>query len=268
MATKKKSPPKRTKKEVIPDQSDEQKAQPSMVTQVVAEPSDPVVLQDALEDIKQDAEEIEEKVEKIKDELPETKEEASEPERKEPQAQDDQPGVIEELFTKEEKPVGIMPEIAGEQRSSGPSIWVWVVVVFGVAVVTAGGLTLAVRGKNALPSFVLRPTPTPTSTPVPKPTPAAAKREDISVQVINGGGVSGSGGKMKKLLEEKGYTVKDVDNADEFTYKKTEILVKSGKDLYLSLFEEDLKDDYTIGSTSATLPDDSPYDARVIVGKE
>ena len=73
---------------------------------------------------------------------------------------------------------------------------------------------------------------------------------------------------MKKLLEEKGYTVADTGNTDEYTYEKTEILVKSGKEGYIALLEEDLKGTYTLGSGSATLSEDSSYDAQVIVGKE
>jgi len=62
--------------------------------------------------------------------------------------------------------------------------------------------------------------------------------------------------------------VADTGNTDEYTYEKTEILVKPGKEAYIALLEEDLKDAYTLGSTSATLSSDGSYDAQVIVGKE
>jgi hypothetical protein len=98
--------------------------------------------------------------------------------------------------------------------------------------------------------------------------PVALKRSDIAVQVLNGGGKAGAATKMKTLLTDKGYQVKDVGNTDEYNHDKTEILVKPGKESAIGLLKKDLEDTYTVGSATATLPADSTYDAQVIVGKE
>jgi len=90
----------------------------------------------------------------------------------------------------------------------------------------------------------------------------------VKVSVINGGGTPGAGSKMKTFLEEKGYTVVSVGNAEEYTYTDTEILVKSGKDEFATLLADDLKADYVLGTSSATVEESADYDAQVIVGKE
>ena len=73
---------------------------------------------------------------------------------------------------------------------------------------------------------------------------------------------------MKSFLETKGYTVVEVGNTSAYTYQTTDILVKAGKEPYAQLLATDLKTDYSLGSTSASLAQDLPYDAQVIVGKE
>ncbi|MBI5619352.1 LytR C-terminal domain-containing protein [Candidatus Gottesmanbacteria bacterium] len=183
-----------------------------------------------------------------------------------PQEEEKRKEMVDDLF--DEKQAAIMPEIAVHTKSAVIPFVSWVLVVLSVAAVTGGVLYIAIqRPTLRLPAlFFVKPTPTPT--PIPTPTPAAVKREDVSIQILNGGGTPGAAGKMKKLLEDKGYSVKDVGNTDEYTHTKTEILVKSGKEAYLGLLETDLKDVYLLGTSSATLPADAAYDVRVIVGKE
>lgn len=182
-----------------------------------------------------------------------------------PQEEEKRKEMVDDLF--EEQSSAVMPEISIHKKSAVIPFVSWVLVVLTVAAVTGGALYILIqRPTLKLPVLFAKPTPTPT--PSPTPTPVAAKREDVSIQVLNGGGTAGAAGKMKKLLEDKGYSVKDVGNTDEYTYTKTEILVKAGKEAYRTLLESDLKDTYSLGTASATLPADVTYDVRVIVGKE
>lgn len=74
---------------------------------------------------------------------------------------------------------------------------------------------------------------------------------------------------MKSFLEEKGYTVTGVANADSYTYDQTIVTVKAGNDAYIKLLVDDLKADYSLSSSPAgSVADDASYDAQVIVGKE
>ncbi len=246
------------------------------VVEVVAEDTKDQV--DALEEIKHDAQNIEKTVEELElqheeekavdeptevETLQNVKEEESVSDEKEQEKE-----VIEELFTKDEH--GIAPEITAYKENNTKSIIVWIFMVIGVAVLTGFGLLLIVQGPSTVTSIFVKPKPTPTATPTPAatPTPLTVKRADLVIQVLNGSGKAGAGAKMKKLLEEKGYTVKDVGNADTSDFDKTEILVKKDKESALSLLKEDLSKDYTIGKAEATLPDSSSYDVRVTVGKE
>lgn len=278
MPIKKKAPAKKATVPVEP-------SKPQFVTEVVEEvplQSDlPVnegvdVPNDALETIKEKATEIEEVVEEIQEEKKEAEqenilsgEESEDGETKpiEEEKKEEEKQVLEEIFSKESASA-VFPDITERKRISAAPMFLWAIIIIGVALLTGGMLLVVASGLPKLPTLLAKPTPTPTPAPTPTPTPAAPKRSDIKIQVLNGGGTPGSAGKAKTFLEEKGYTVADVGNTDEYTYKKTEILVKSGKGAYLEFLKADLADEYTIGTASATLPADVSYDAQVIVGKK
>jgi hypothetical protein len=63
---------------------------------------------------------------------------------------------------------------------------------------------------------VFQPT-SPTSTAAPNP-------EDLTVQVLNGNGVSGAAGVVADELKTLGYSVSQVGDAEEFTYAQTVIV--------------------------------------------
>jgi len=187
-------------------------------------------------------------------------------------AQDEKRRVLmDELFQKKtERAPEVMPEISVHRKSRTRPIIMWAIILI-VASLVVGGIIMAVSGKGiSLPSIMATPTPTPTSTPTPTPTPdvSSLDRSTLSVQVLNGSGTAGEAGKMKTLLEEKGYTVDNTGNAETYDYETTQIFVKSESEAYLALLEEDLKETYSIGTSEATLEDDVPYDVRIIVGKE
>ena len=235
------------------------------VVEVVEENTVP----DAIETIKKDAEEIEEAVEAIEEEVEQMREEVEPDFVKSPRMQEEveeSSKGVESLFAKSEP--GVTPEITVVGKR-GPSLGVWVGAMLGVALAIGVSLILLVRGPSTLPFFAAKPTPTPTPTvAVLTPSPVVATRSDVKVSVVNGGGTPGAGSKMKALLEEKGYTVVRVGNAEDYTYTDTEILVKSGKDDYAKLLADDLKADYVLGTSSATVEESAEYDAQVIVGKE
>ncbi|MDP1721870.1 MAG: LytR C-terminal domain-containing protein [Candidatus Gottesmanbacteria bacterium] len=296
-----------TKKKTAPKEVASHAAKPQFVTQVVEElPASSVsempvnegvdVSQEALETIKEKAEQIEEVVEEIQEEQKEEKAEAAkeheivdkledpihdEPENDETTPVEESPDdtasaegkqeenkeMLSELFSKE-KTSDILPESGQQKRIGAAPVFLWAVIIIGVALLTGGILLVVASGLPKVPSLFSKPTPTPTPVPTAMPTPAAVVRGDITVQVLNGGGTPGSASKAKALLEKIGYTVAATGNTDEYTYKKTEIHVKAGKEAYLELLKKDVASDYTLGTSSADLSADSSYDAQVIVGKE
>lgn len=85
--------------------------------------------------------------------------------------------------------------------------------------------------------------------------------EEVRVEVLNGCGVEGAGRKTQEVLENNGYTVVSLGNADTFDYKKSIILApdteKEDADRLSELF----------GMTGKTVkkPD---YDIKIIVGDD
>ncbi len=236
---------RRTSKKIEPTEA-------PVITQVVEEVIDEKP-EEVIAEIKEEAQKIEEAAEKLEDVIPVETVEVT-PER----------AVVSELY-KPKSPL-ITPEYVVDSGSSMKPLFVWSLVVIGIALLTGGILLVAAKGFQGLP-IAAKPTPTPTLAPTPTSAPIA-NRADMKVQVLNGGGVAGSGSKMKAFLEEKGYTVADVKNADAFSYETTQILVKSGKDAYLALLKKDLGEKYTLGTAAAALAADSTFDAQVIVGKK
>ena len=109
-------------------------------------------------------------------------------------------------------------------------------------------------------------TPTPAPTVTPTPTPAFAK-EDLKIQVLNGGGVAGKATDVKQILTDKGYLDIITGNADNFDYTKTELQVKKSKSQAYSIVASDLKD-YVTSPTQSTLAEDETADVILIIGAD
>lgn len=260
-----------TRKKVLKpkkDEAKEEKAQ-AVVTQVVEVVGDAVdsipkeEVKEVVDELKEEVSDVSEKVEELEEKV-EPEQALGEPKQVSKKETDKE--VIEELFDKRENTV--TPELAGYKDRGSKSMVLWVVIVIGVALLTGFGLLVLVQGPSSLTSFFASPTPTPTSTPTPTPTPEVANRSALTIEVLNGSGKAGAAGVMRKFLEEKGYTVDSVGNADRSNFEQTEIHVKEDKEDYLSLLKEDLSESYTVSTAAADLAPEAEVDAQVIVGLE
>jgi|GEM_PF-2081295 len=175
--------------------------------------------------------------------------------------------VVSEFFTpsKQTSSVGY-PNISVHKKSIAPVV-LWAVGVC-VLVVTIG-VGIVTVSKGTFPISLARPTPTPSPVPtlIVTPTPVVNKKE-LEVEILNGSGKAGVANTLKKLLEEKGYTVAGTGNAVNYNYANTEIQVKADKEAFIPILQADLTGSYVIGSTSATLKATLPYNAVIIIGKE
>jgi fructose-specific phosphotransferase system component IIB len=95
---------------------------------------------------------------------------------------------------------------------------------------------------------------------------ASENKSDISISVQNGSGVTGAAGKAADILKADGYTIASTTNADSSDYTDVTIQIKNSLKTKLSSIEKALSKDYTIGSTSADLPESTSYDVLVIIG--
>jgi hypothetical protein len=174
---------------------------------------------------------------------------------------------VEELY-QGVKESSIMPEISVHKGRPIRSLFVWAIVTICVALLT-GGILFSVAKKTSPMTLFARPTPTPAATPTstPTPTPATIDKASFDIKVLNGGGTPGAAGKMKTLLEDKGYTVAGTGNTDEYTYTTTEIHGKTTMKDAIANLQADLTDTYTLGTVAADLSASASADVEVIVGK-
>lgn len=96
---------------------------------------------------------------------------------------------------------------------------------------------------------------------------AEDKKKTLSISVKNGSGVTGAAAKASDFLKGLGYNVISTGNADTQDYQNTKIQVKKDKSEFLNLLKADLSKNYTIGETSSDLPETSPEDTLIIIGK-
>jgi len=178
--------------------------------------------------------------------------------------------LVDELFQKQKSEGNsVVPEITMHTQKRMKPIVLWAIIVIVACVVIGTSLIFLTKGSEDGFSIITAPTPTVSPvTDTATPSATALNRTDISIQVLNGGGVVGAASKMKTVLEEAGYTVKATGNAESYTYTSTEILIKSSKKAYLTMLENDLKETYSLGTSAGTLKDSDTYDVQIIVGKE
>jgi len=135
--------------------------------------------------------------------------------------------------------------------------------------VTAPIPTQTLPTETPIPTLAPNVTVTPTAIPTLNPIDEASglDRSQLSITVQNGSGEAGVAGKGADTLKNLGYNVTGTGNADNFDYANVVIQIKSASQNYLNLLQTDLGLSYTIGTTSADLPDSFSSDALVIIGK-
>lgn len=62
-------------------------------------------------------------------------------------------------------------------------------------------------------------------TPTATPTPEEVDKEEFTIEVQNGSGIAGEGATVGELLEDEGFKVGDIGNADKSNYDETIITV-------------------------------------------
>jgi hypothetical protein len=103
---------------------------------------------------------------------------------------------------------------------------------------------------------------------IPKITPSPnLNKEEWDFEVLNGSGVSGVAKKVAKKLEEMGYKVVSVGNADNYDYKEDELFVSKQFEAKVNLLLADLEAEFKISSSSGEL-ENSTASARLIIGKK
>lgn len=99
---------------------------------------------------------------------------------------------------------------------------------------------------------------------VSTPTPASLPREEISLEVFNASGVAGAAGSTAEELEELGYQIAEVGNADDIT--GNELYVNPEFEGLLDQLFEDVEEMLDIASVTGELTN-STATARIVLGR-
>lgn len=108
----------------------------------------------------------------------------------------------------------------------------------------------------------------PTQSPTSTPTPVEFNRAELSVQVLNGSGVSGLAGAFESFLEGLGYKNIEIGNADNSDYENVTIQIKEENKEFFELITEDIAESYVVNEDYEVLDENSGYDLVIIVGSK
>jgi len=140
--------------------------------------------------------------------------------------------------------------------------------IFGLLVALGVGKVMQMQQSSQTPEATEAPTSKPTISVTPSPEPTVS-REDIILEVLNGSGIRGAASQARNFLEELGYTVNSVGNADKSSYSESQLIVNEDMDeAIIELLLNDIGDEYTVATPSSELEEDVEVTARFIVGKE
>lgn len=157
---------------------------------------------------------------------------------------------------------------AYEQKSSGKSKGVFLIIGLLLIILIVAAVLLRSRIKS-LVTGETKPAPIPTTItnvqPVPTPNPLV--RSDWSFEVLNGSGTAGLAKTLAFKIQELGYQVVKIGNADQSNYPQTEILVKKNLLERIDLVIADLKDIIKIASVAGELKEGTAS-ARIIIGQD
>lgn len=141
-----------------------------------------------------------------------------------------------------------------------PILFIFIIVVVfltGVFIYKQG----IFKGEKA---NVVSPSPTPTITP--EPTKITVDLTKYEIEIQNGSEAAGEAGRQQASLEEEGFTVSSIGNADNSDY--TETIIKAKKEVektFLDELKSVLEKTFTVGEVK-TLPDSASSSVVVILG--
>jgi len=139
-----------------------------------------------------------------------------------------------------------------------------ILFVFVIAILMLGGIFVYKKGMITSEKVnVVTLAPSPTLTPQPTKTVDLTKYE---IEILNGSSISGEAGRQRTSLEEQGFTISAVGNADNSDYTKTIIQAKEEVDKdFIAKLKSVLEETFIVGEIEV-LSDDASTSIVVILG--
>ncbi len=156
------------------------------------------------------------------------------------------------------------PQPVEGTKSSKKIFWV-LIILFTLLGAAAGGMGIYLqnRGSKASPSPTPEAMASPTSTPM-----VELDKTAISIQILNGSGITGAAKAAQDYLEGQGYTISAVGNADSSDYEAMIIAVKDDKKDYFAQLKKALATKYTVEDQADMVASSIKYDVVITIGKE
>ena len=195
----------------------------------------------------------------IIEEAPKEKPEEKKPEEAVP-AQDPLTEFKEKMIREED--AGF--EASTKKNYMWPILLVFVIMIIlfvGVFFYKQGGITIGNGETNTTEATV-------SPTVAPEPTTEEVDLAKYEIEVQNGSGVAGEASRQKDALEEEGFVVASIDNADNSDY--TDTIIKAKEDVdedYLEKLKDFLGESFTVGEIE-TLSEDASASVVIIIGAE
>jgi len=149
-----------------------------------------------------------------------------------------------------------------EKKSNNPFILGVIVFILTVIISSAAGFFILssqdIEDKNVEETIVATPTVAPTMPPL--------DRSAWTFEVLNGSGKSGEAARVSEQLEELGYTVDSIGNAEE-EIDTTQMYVEEGAEKEFEPILKELQETYPDWEVTDVL-EDSEVRVRIIIGSE
>lgn len=162
-----------------------------------------------------------------------------------------------------------------QQSQEKNAKWLWLLIILIIIGALAFALFKGVGPFAKISPFVKKELATPTpeafaSPTLSSPSPDASEvdRAKPAVRVLNGSGVVGLATSVKDMLENLGWRVANIGNADSYDYEQTEVRLKEDFNSYQEALVKDLSDKYSVKVSSATLSSTDSADIEIIVGSK
>jgi hypothetical protein len=158
-------------------------------------------------------------------------------EEKEEDLKEEEKTEIAEEPVKEETETEVESDTTEDESLSSFSwkkVFLYTIIAAGLGFLILGGVFFLYKNANlnflnqAEKKEIVLPSIT------PKPTAVKVDKEAYEIQVLNGSGIEGEAASVQELLEDEGFKVGAIGNADNSDYTKTQILAT-----------EDVENEYT-----------------------
>jgi len=186
-----------------------------------------------------------------------------------------------ELEDEDKTPSPIPRKIEFKDQSQG-GIFYLVLGILALAVATAAALYILYSDSSSskspedstasLATVTAEASTTVAGTITPEQTASALPTNQFSylneqIRIVNGNGISGEAAKIKKLLEDKGFSIASTGNASK-SYSQSVIYYKNGQEALANALKQEIEGNYTATIEEAQSSIVGQYDAVIALGSK